>query len=97
MQEDRTELLPLEGCSSAIWKYFGFPSRDGKFLEPDKRKRTSVNCKVCVQKCLSIPVTRLIYVTIFSIIIAVNKRTGWIPKRQRKKKYENERRDSGKR
>ena len=37
------ELCPLEGCSSAVWKYFGFPSRDGKFVEPDKKKRTSVH------------------------------------------------------
>ena len=43
------ELCPLEGCSSAVWKYFGFPSRDGKFVEPDKKKRTSVHCKVCAK------------------------------------------------
>ena len=43
------ELLPLEGCSSVVWKYFGFPSRDGKFLELDKKKRTSVHCKICAK------------------------------------------------
>ena len=43
------ELCPLEGCGSAVWKYFRFPSCDGKFVEPDKKKRTSVHCKVCTK------------------------------------------------
>ena len=38
------ELLPLEGCSNAIWKYFGFSLCDVKFLEFDKKKQTSVHC-----------------------------------------------------
>ena len=41
------ELLPLEGAVSAVWKYFGFPARNGKFLEPDKKKRKQVHCKIC--------------------------------------------------
>ena len=27
------ELILLEGCSSKIWKYFGFPGKDGQYLE----------------------------------------------------------------
>ena len=30
-------------------RYFGFPLKDGKFLEPDKKKRTSVHCKLCTK------------------------------------------------
>lgn len=48
------ELLPLEGDVSTVWKYFGFPARNGKFLEPDKKKRKQVHCKIlssCVQLC----------------------------------------------
>ena len=41
------ELLPLEGVVSAVWKYFGFPARNGKFLESDKKKRKQVHCKIC--------------------------------------------------
>ena len=33
------EFLPLEGAVSAVWKFLGFPARNGKMLEPDKRKR----------------------------------------------------------
>ena len=28
----RVELLPLEGSVSPVWKYFGFPAENGKFL-----------------------------------------------------------------
>ena len=41
------ELLPLEGAKSGVWKYFGFPSKDGKFMEPDKKKQKLVYCKLC--------------------------------------------------
>ena len=41
------EFLPLEGAVSAVWKFFGFPARNGKMLEPDKRKRKRVHCKIC--------------------------------------------------
>ena len=34
----RMELLPLQGCTSRVWQYFGFPARDGRFVEPDKKK-----------------------------------------------------------
>ncbi len=27
--------------------FFAFPARGGKFIEPDKKKRTSVHCKMC--------------------------------------------------
>ena len=40
------ELIPLEGCTSKIWKYFGFPGKDGQYLERDKRKRNEVTCCV---------------------------------------------------
>ena len=39
--------LPLEGATSAVWEYFGFPAMDGKFTEPDKKKRATVHCKLC--------------------------------------------------
>ena len=42
-----TELLPLEGSKSAVWNHFGFPAKDGKFVEPDKRKQNFVVCKLC--------------------------------------------------
>ena len=32
-----------------VWKFFGFPSRDGKMIESDKKKRKHVFCKLC--KC----------------------------------------------
>ena len=45
----KVELLPLEGATSGVWRYFGFPSKEGKFVEPDKNKRTSVHCKLCTK------------------------------------------------
>ena len=47
MATSSTELLPL--ATSGVWRYFGFPLKDGKFLEPDKKKRTSVHCKLCTK------------------------------------------------
>ena len=44
------ELLPLEGCTSEVWKYFGFPGKNGKIIEADKSKRTNVCCKLCMKK-----------------------------------------------
>ena len=29
-QSEETELIPLEGASSKIWKYFGFPGKEKK-------------------------------------------------------------------
>ena len=43
-----TELIPLEGATSAVWKYFGFPAKNG-FIQPDKKKRNKVNCKLCMK------------------------------------------------
>jgi len=48
--ERETELLPLEGCSSKIWKYFGFPAKDGQYIERDKRKRNEVTCGRCKKR-----------------------------------------------
>ena len=40
--ECNCELLKLEG---ATWDYFGFPTtKDGKVLQPDKKKRNGVCC-----------------------------------------------------
>lgn len=40
------ELLPLEGSKSEIWKHFGFPAEDGKFVQLDKKSRKEVCCKI---------------------------------------------------
>ena len=47
--ESLTEYLPLEKAKSPVWRFFGFPARDGKFLESNKKKRQSVYCKLCKQ------------------------------------------------
>ena len=47
---DDTELIPLEGASSKIWKYFGFPGKDGQFTERDKRKQNEVICSRCKKR-----------------------------------------------
>lgn len=44
---ESVELLPLEHSTSVVWKFFGFPSRDGKIIETDKKKRRQVYCKLC--------------------------------------------------
>ena len=44
---ETTELLPLEGATSKVWEYFGFPAKDGKILEANKKKRDVVHCKRC--------------------------------------------------
>ena len=43
------QLLPLEGAKGVVWKFFGFQSKDGVFVEKDKQKRNIVYCKVCFQ------------------------------------------------
>ena len=45
--QERREFLPLEISKSRIWEHFGFLARDGKYCEPDKKKRKLVYCKVC--------------------------------------------------
>ena len=47
VSESTVELLPLEGSTSEVWKHFGFPGKNGKFVETDKKKRTDVSCKLC--------------------------------------------------
>ena len=49
-QSGETELIPLEGASSKIWKYFGFPGKDGQYIERDKRKRNEVTCGRCKKR-----------------------------------------------
>ena len=41
------ELLQLDRAASNVWQYFGFPAKEGKFVEPDKKKRNRVSCKLC--------------------------------------------------
>ena len=43
------EYLPLEKAKSPVWKYFRFLAQEGKFLEPDKKKRQTVHCGLCKQ------------------------------------------------
>ena len=31
-------LLPLEGSTSEVWKHFGFPAKNGKYINGDKKK-----------------------------------------------------------
>jgi len=45
-----TELMTLPGSKSVIWGFFGFPARDGQFIEKDKRKRKEVVCKKCKKR-----------------------------------------------
>ena len=49
MADSECELLPLSRSKSAIWAFFGFPAKDGQFIEQDtcKRKRKEVICKTC--------------------------------------------------
>ena len=46
-QQSQHDLLPLEGATSSVWKFFGFPGKDGKIFEADKKKRKRVCCKLC--------------------------------------------------
>ena len=50
MAESDVELLPLEGATSAVWSHFGFPARNGKILESDRKKRQFVHCKLCPKR-----------------------------------------------
>ncbi len=47
---EASELLPLEGATSAVWSHFGFPACDGKILESDRKKRQFVSCKLCSKR-----------------------------------------------
>ena len=49
MATSKTELLPLEVAISGIMRFFGFPAKDGQFVEKDKKKRNEVTCKLCFQ------------------------------------------------
>ena len=46
-ERSKHKLLPLEKAKSAVWNYFGFPAQGGEFIEKDKKKRTTVFCKLC--------------------------------------------------
>ena len=50
VHEDSCDLLKLDGATSSnVWNFFGFPAKDGKFLQPDKQKRNRVCCKLCAR------------------------------------------------
>ena len=38
LQGESLELLRLEGATSRMWDYFGFPAQKLKFLQLDKKK-----------------------------------------------------------
>ena len=48
MADSEVELLPLPGSKSAIWAFYGFPAKDGQFIE--KNKRNEVVCKMCKER-----------------------------------------------
>jgi len=39
--------LTLEGVSSKIWKYIGFPTKNGQYIERDKWKQNEIICGGC--------------------------------------------------
>ncbi len=45
MAESNIKFLPLEDANSGVWSHFGFPARNGKILESDRKKRQLVYCK----------------------------------------------------
>ena len=47
------EHLPLEKAKSPVWKYFGFPAQEGKFLEPDQKKSQTVHWEIEKYLCMS--------------------------------------------
>ena len=44
------DLLALEGAKSKVWRYFGFPAREGEYIEPVKKLQKYVYCKICRKK-----------------------------------------------
>ncbi len=52
-QKAISSFLPLEDANSAVWNHFGFPARNGKILESDRKKRQVVYCKLFLIKQLS--------------------------------------------
>ncbi len=36
------ELVPLEGSKSPVWKYFGFPAKDGHIIQGKKERKTDL-------------------------------------------------------
>ena len=45
--DEEFNTLPLESSISVVWKYFGFKESNGKFVEPDKKMRKEVFCRIC--------------------------------------------------
>ena len=41
------EFLPLEKAKSPVWRFFGFPSCCGEYVEKDKRRHKEVFCTLC--------------------------------------------------
>ena len=44
------EPLSLPGATSGVWTHFGFPAKDGTFLETDNKKRSHVHYRICDKK-----------------------------------------------
>ena len=44
--------MPLEASTSPVWKYFGFPSKDGQIIEQDKRKEVR-----CIASYMYVPIS----------------------------------------
>ena len=57
------ELLPLDKAKSEVWKHFGFPAKDGQFIEKDKRRRTIVYCKLCPKSYIIKEIPRICWCT----------------------------------
>ena len=52
--DDVDSLLLLEGSTSEVWKHFGFPAKNGKYVKGDKKKRTKLYRKLrnkCLKYC----------------------------------------------
>ena len=43
---DNVQLLPL-GAKSSVWNHFGFPSKEVKIIEANKKKKKRVFHKLC--------------------------------------------------
>ena len=41
------KFLPLQKAKSPVWRFFGFPSHSGEYVEKDKRRRKEVFCTLC--------------------------------------------------
>ena len=54
VDEASLELLLLENSTNTVWKFFRFPSHDGKVIESDKKKQKHVFCKLYVGNTMNL-------------------------------------------